>query len=62
MTIEEGRAVSKSPHEKLGYFLSMFQQAVSADISPAVGIFSPKQKEPRHNQLWYTDQLVTTQI
>jgi hypothetical protein len=32
--IEEGRAVSKSPHEKFGYFLSMSQRAVSADIIP----------------------------
>jgi hypothetical protein len=30
--IEEGRAASKSPHEKFGYFLSISQQAVSADI------------------------------
>jgi hypothetical protein len=42
-SIEEGRAASKSPHLKFGYFL-MSQQAVSADIIPnsAVGIFSPK--------------------
>ncbi len=42
----------------------MSQQVVSADIIPnsAVGIFSPKQKAPRHKQLWYTDKLVTTQI
>jgi hypothetical protein len=42
--IEEGRAASKSPYWKFGYFLSMSQQAVSADIIPnsAVGIFSPK--------------------
>jgi hypothetical protein len=32
ITIEEGRAVSKSPHYKFGYFLSISQQAVSADI------------------------------
>jgi hypothetical protein len=41
--IEEGRAASKSPHKKFGYFLSMSQQAaVSADIIPnlAAGIFS----------------------
>jgi hypothetical protein len=30
--IEEGRAVSKSPHKKFGYFLSISQQAVSANI------------------------------
>ncbi len=37
--IEEGRAGSKSPHEKFGFFLSVSQQAVSADInkSSAVG-------------------------
>ncbi len=42
--IEEGRAASKSPLRKFGYFLSMSQQAVSAEIIPnsAVGIFSPK--------------------
>jgi hypothetical protein len=34
----------KSPHYKFGYFLSMSQQAVSADIIPisADGIFSLK--------------------
>jgi hypothetical protein len=31
--IEEGSAASKSPHQKFGYFLSIFQQAVSADIT-----------------------------
>jgi hypothetical protein len=30
--IEEGRAASKSPHKKFGYFLSISQQAVSANI------------------------------
>ncbi len=42
--IEEGRAASKSPHYKIGYFLSMSQQAVSANIIPnsAVGKFFPK--------------------
>jgi hypothetical protein len=30
--VEEGRAASKSPHKKFGYFLSFPQQAVSADI------------------------------
>jgi hypothetical protein len=42
--IEEARAANKSPHLKFGYFLSMSQQAVSADIIPnsAVRIFSPK--------------------
>jgi hypothetical protein len=40
LAIEEGRAASKSPHQKFGYFLSMSQQTVSADIIPnsAVGI------------------------
>jgi hypothetical protein len=43
-TIEKGRAASKSSHYKFGYFLSMSQQAVSADIIPnsADRIFSPK--------------------
>jgi hypothetical protein len=30
-TIEEGRAASKSPHYKFGYFISIYQQVVSAD-------------------------------
>jgi hypothetical protein len=47
-----------------GYFLSMSQQAVSADIisNSVVGIFPPKQKEQRHRQPGYTDKLVTAQI
>jgi hypothetical protein len=32
-SIEEGRAVSKSPHYKFGYFVSFSQQAVSADTT-----------------------------
>jgi hypothetical protein len=42
--IEEGRAASKSPHYKFGYFLSISQQEVSANIiqNSAVGNFSPK--------------------
>jgi hypothetical protein len=32
-TIEEDRAASKSPHYKFGYFLSISQQAVSADFT-----------------------------
>ena len=36
--IEEGRAVSKSPHKKFGYFLSISQQAVSADITQNSGV------------------------
>jgi hypothetical protein len=35
-TIEEGRAASKSPHKKFGYFLSISQQEVSADITRSV--------------------------
>jgi hypothetical protein len=33
LAIEEGRAASKSHHEKFVYFVSISQQAVSADIS-----------------------------
>ncbi len=34
ISIEEGRAASKSPHfEKFGYFLSISQQVFSADIT-----------------------------
>jgi hypothetical protein len=42
--IEEGRAASKSPRKKFGYFLSMSQQAVSSSIFPnsAVRICFPK--------------------
>ncbi len=32
-SIEEGRSARKSPHKKSGYFLSISQQAVSADIT-----------------------------
>ncbi len=41
-SIEEGRAASKRPHTKFGYFLSISQQGVSADIiqNSAVGNFS----------------------
>jgi hypothetical protein len=49
--IEEGRAASKSPHLKFGYFLSMSQQAVSADIIPKSQLleyFPRKQKEQSH--------------
>ncbi len=31
-SIEEGRAVSESPHSKFGYFLSISKQGVSANI------------------------------
>jgi hypothetical protein len=37
--IEEGRAVSKSPHYNFGYFLSISQQAVSANIRPPPHLF-----------------------
>jgi hypothetical protein len=41
LPIEEGRVVSKSPHYKLGYFLPISQQVVSADITKisAIAIF-----------------------
>jgi hypothetical protein len=44
VTIEEGRAASKSPHLTFGYFLSTSRQEVSADIiqNSVVGNFSPK--------------------
>jgi hypothetical protein len=32
-SIEEGRAASKSPHYKFGFFISISQQTVSADIT-----------------------------
>jgi hypothetical protein len=43
VTIEEGREASKSPHTKFGYFLSISQQAVSADNTKnsAVAVFEP---------------------
>jgi hypothetical protein len=42
--LEEGRAESKSPNSTFGYFHSISQQEVSADIiqNSAVGNFSPK--------------------
>ncbi len=45
LSIEEGRAERSSL--KFGYFLSMSQQAISADIIPnsAAGLFSPKTKD-----------------
>jgi hypothetical protein len=55
--IGEGRAASKSPHQKFGYFLSMSQQAVSA-ISFQIQLleyFPQKQKEQRHKKLGDTD-------
>jgi hypothetical protein len=41
IVIEESRAESKSPHPKFGYFLSISQIGVSADITKnsAVAIF-----------------------
>jgi hypothetical protein len=44
--VEEGRATSKSHHYKFGYFLSISQKKVSADIiqNSAVGKFSPKNR------------------
>jgi hypothetical protein len=41
--------LSKNPYLKFGYFLSMSQQAVSADIIPnsAVDIFSPETEETK---------------
>jgi hypothetical protein len=53
-TIEEGRAASKSPHKKFGYFLSISQQGVSAGIiqNSAVGNFSPKTEGTKTNAAW----------
>jgi len=53
--IEEGKAASKSLHQKFGYFLSTSQQAVSP-------ISFQKQKEQGHKQLGYTDKMVTAEI
>jgi hypothetical protein len=62
--IEEGRAASKSPHYKFGYFLSMSQRAVSADTIPnsAVGIFSPKTEGTKTKAARVHDKVVTTQF
>jgi hypothetical protein len=40
-SIKEGRAASKSPHKKFGYFLSISKHAVTANITKnsAVAIF-----------------------
>jgi hypothetical protein len=40
LRIEEGRAASKSPHYEFGYFLSISQQGVSADITQYHSKFS----------------------
>jgi hypothetical protein len=47
--IEEGRAASKSLHLTFGYFLSISQQDVSADIIQisAIGNFSPTIEETK---------------
>jgi hypothetical protein len=62
--IEEGRAASKSPHYKFGCFLSMSQQAVSADTIPnsAVGIFSLKTEGTKTKAARVHDKVVTTQF
>ncbi len=65
LSIEEGRAGSKSPHQKFGYFLSMSQQAVSAESFQIqlLECFPQKQKEQRQKQLGYsTVKVVTTLI
>ncbi len=61
--IEEGRAASKSPHSKFGYFLSISQQGVSADIIQ-IQLFetSPQKQKEQRQKLLGTDKLVTTQI
>jgi hypothetical protein len=48
---EDGRAASKSPIKTFGYFLSISQQEVSADIiqNSAVGDFSPKPEGTKTN-------------
>jgi hypothetical protein len=50
LIIQEGKAASKSPHKKCGYFISTSQHAVSVDSIPnsAVGNFPKKPKEQRH--------------
>jgi hypothetical protein len=47
--IEEGRAASQSPHLTLGYFLSISEQDVSADIiqNSLLETSPQKQKEQR---------------
>ncbi len=54
-SIEEGRAASKSPHLKFGYFLSLSQQAVSAGIiqNSAAEIFTSKIEETKTKQVGY---------
>jgi len=60
--LEEGRAASKSPH-LANFFLCPSHQflLISFQIQ-LLEYFPQKQKEQRHKQLGYTDQLVTTQI
>jgi hypothetical protein len=53
ITIEEGRAASKSPRKKFGCFLSVSQQGVTADImqNSAVGNFSPNKTGTKQKRL-----------
>jgi hypothetical protein len=59
--IEEGRAASKSPYKNLAIFLSICLGKQFLTISFQIQLlhFTPKEKELRHKQLGYTDQLVT---
>jgi hypothetical protein len=49
LIIEKGRMTSKSPHLTFGYFLSISQQDVSADIiqNSAIGNFSSTREETK---------------
>jgi hypothetical protein len=67
-SIEEGRAASKSPHKKFGYFAFLFL-CPSKQFLPMnsfkiqlLKYFPQIQKEQRHKQLGYNDKLVTAQI
>ncbi len=55
LNIEEGRAVSKSPHSKFGYYLSVSQQGISANVIQKKfscwKLLPKKKKEQRQKQL-----------
>jgi hypothetical protein len=60
--IEEGRAASKSPHKKFGYFLSISQQGVSADIIQkvcllVVSLLTSLYRPPPHTPFVLTEPL-----
>jgi hypothetical protein len=62
-SIAEGRVASKCAHSKFGYFLSISQQEVVADIIQIQLLeTSPQKRKEQGQKQLGTDKLVTTQI